>query len=153
MDIIKREYKKVILSFLSFLFLGLYVIPYYNFWYRKFVIISLNLLVPIFILASAAGIIKNIISRSYIGIIIYLLILVGIIIGYLNIYDIRVKLTRKIIQDNYCNRTVENIPQKILGGIEKFSYHNGYELIESKSFYNESHCFITVCSEEFYYCE
>lgn len=121
----------------------LYLVPYYNPWYR----------VPVELL----GIVLFFISMTAIAFVLIPLYLYKkrfcrsmacIALGFLlfvaakHTYDWRVQLTEKLIQTHYCCENMIGQKGTVLGGID-----NGGGV-----FINKYHCPIEIC-KEFYYCD
>ena len=122
----------------------LYVIPFYNRWYR----VTVNLLGTIMLFVSIVVVPFVLVplclfKRQYSRAVIIVALELILIFATHNAYNWRVRLTERLVQAYYCreNRPVE--AKLVLGGI----------INTGQMFINDSHCLIVVCDEEFYYCD
>lgn len=128
-----------------FLLLILYVVPFYNRWYR----------VPVNLLNSAScciGIVAVVFvllplylfTRRFRRGVVFTALVLLLFFATRPAYSWRVQLTERLIQAYYCGENRPAEPELVLGGI--INTGGGW-------FINDSHCLIMVCDEEFYYCD
>jgi hypothetical protein len=138
------EYAAWILAALNALAITLYVIPFYNRWYRIPVNVVSTALLYTSLVAIALILIPVYFYKKLFG-----RLAICVVVGFLllaatrHAYGWRVYLTKQMIQTHYCedNRPVSNNP--VLGGI----------INTGGMFINDSHCLIVICDEEFFYCD
>ena len=128
------------------------IIPYYNWYYRILVNISLVICFLASILVILISTIRHLIRFQLRGSIISIALAATIFITGLHVNDWRYAITDRLIKDNYCDLEAPLDGDYILGGIDEI-YVADLDLGRSGSFENSSHCLIVVCTEEYYYCE
>jgi len=115
-------------------------------------LLSRPILFIISIVIFILSVILNITSKEvYSCIIAIFSVIILVIFWFLPVDTIRQALTQDIINKYYCgDDTRLSKGTKILGGIQLIS--NSVDEINNYVFVNDSHCLITVCAEELYYC-
>lgn len=142
------EYRFAVAYALIFI---LAIIPYYNWYYRILVNISLVICflasIPVILISA----IRHLIRFELRGSIISIALAVAIFVTGLHVNYWRYVITNRLIMDNYCDLEAPLNGVYILGGIYEI-YVADLDLGRSGAFENSSHCLIVVCTEEFYYC-
>ena len=130
----------------------LMIIPYYNWYYRNLVNISLVICflasIPVILIAST----RHLIRFELRCFIISIALAAVIVVTGLHANDWRYAITDRLIKYSYCNLDAPLKGDHILGGIVEIHVAD-LDLGRTGAFENSSHCLIVVCTEEFYYCE
>ncbi|MBN1915473.1 hypothetical protein JW796_00560 [Candidatus Dojkabacteria bacterium] len=149
----KKELSKLVL-FVPLILLGLwtviFIIPYYNYSLRLVLILGHPFLLFFVLLSSLGYFLFAIIKKKlYLFVISVCTLLSLIAVWFFPASEVRQNVTQRVINGYYCSKAEISNRDVILGGI---TVSVSADREESLVFINESHCLMTVCAEELYYC-
>lgn len=137
-----------------------YLVPFYNYFYRICLIVALPAVLGLALISMLYFVIVAILRKSiHMGVLAFLTLLISLLFFSIPLRDLRQNILQEVINEKYCGiNSVDSGRKTILGGVTIVNLANlNTTTTESEKvsavFINDTHCFLTVCTEEVYSCE